>query len=233
MRHRWLIHCASLVIDSLREQIEHYAELAERVIDQTRRRVFGGETMAAEDKLYSIFEPHTDLIKRGKARKPVEFGHKVFLAESRCGFITDYRVLDGNPVDSDQVEPSLAGHHKQFGQALDLYAGDRGFDSSPARTAANKAKVVRLCIPQRGGQLSAERAQEQKSRSFKQGQRFRAGIEGTISVLMRGRGMHRCRLSGRERFEMFVGAAVLAINLMRLAALLTGRKRRVPQSKAA
>lgn len=222
-----------LVIDYLREQVEHYAKLTERVVDQTRRRVFAGETVAAEAKLYSLFEPHTDLIKRGKARKPVEFGHKVFLAESRCGFITDYRVLAGNPVDSDQVEPSLAEHQKQFAQRLDLYAGDRGFDSSQARTAADKAKVVRLCIPQRGGQLSAERAQEQKSRSFKQGQRFRVGIEGTISVLMRGRGMNRCRLSGRERFEMFVGAAVLAINLMRLAALLTGRKRRVPKSKAA
>jgi IS5 family transposase len=163
----------------------------------------------------------------------VEFGHKVFLAESRCGFITDYRVLDGNPVDSDQVQLSLAQHQQQFGQRLDLYAGDRGFDSAPARSAAATAKVVRLCIPQRGGQLSAERAQEQKRRSFKQGQRFRAGIEGTISVLMRGRGMHRCRLSGRERFEMFVGAAVLAINLMRLAAVLTGRKRRVPKSMAA
>ena len=81
--------------------------------------------------------------------------------------------------------------------------------------------------------VSAARAQEQKSRSFKQGQRFRAGIEGTISVLMRGRGMNRCRLSGCQRFEMFVGAAVLAINLMRLAALLTGRKRRPPNFMAA
>jgi len=222
-----------ILIDALCQQIAHYARLTERVIDQTRRRVFAGETVAAGDKLYSIFEPHTDLIKRGKARKPVEFGHKVFLAESRCGFITDYRVLDGNPVDSDQVQPSLTHHQQHFGQRLDLYAGDRGFDSASARAAADKAQVVRLCIPQRGGQLSAERAQEQRSRSFKQGQRFRAGIEGTISVLMRGRGMNRCRLSGRERFEMFVGAAVLAINLMRLAALLTGRKRRVPKSIAA
>jgi len=222
-----------LVIDALRAQIAHYATLTERVIAQTRRRVFAGETVAAEDKLYSLFEPHTDLIKRGKARKPVEFGHKVFLAESRRGFLTDYDVLDGNPVDSDQVEPSLAEHQQQFAQPLDLYAGDRGFDSVSARAAAAKAKVVRLCIPQRGGQLSAERAQEQKSGAFKQGQRFRVGIEGTISVLMRRRGMNRCRLSGRERFEMFVGAAVLANNLMRLAALLRKRGGRRALSQAA
>jgi len=223
----------ALLVEGLCLQIDHYAALTERVIEQTRRRVFAGETVAAADKLYSIFEPHTDLIKRGKARKPVEFGHKVFLAESRCGFITDYRVLDGNPVDSDQVERSLTEHKQQFGQPLDRYAGDRGFDSAAARTAADTAKVVQLCIPQRGGQLSPERAQAQKSRAFKQGQRFRAGIEGTISVLMRGRGMKRCPLSGRERFEVFVGAAVLALNLMRLAALLRTRKGRVALSKAA
>ena len=142
-------------------------------------------------------------------------------------------MLDGNPVDSEQVEPSLHAHETRFGQRLDLYAGDRGFDSAPARAAADKAKVVQLAIPQRGGQLSAERARKERSRAFKQAQRFRAGIEGTISVLMRGRGMNRCRLSGRERFEMFVGAAVLANNLMRLAALLTKHKGRLHHSKAA
>lgn len=222
-----------LVIDGLSAEINHYATLTERVIDQTRRRVFAGETVAAEEKLYSIFEPHTDLIKRGKARKPVEFGHKVFLAESRRGFITDYRVLDGNPIDSDQVEPSLDEHRRKFGESPRLYTGDRGFDSEPARAAAAKAKVERLVIPQRGGKLSEERAAEQHSKAFKKAQGFRAGIEGTISVLMRGRGMRRCRLSGAERFEMFVGVSVLANNLMRLAARLAKRKRRPALSQAA
>lgn len=222
-----------LLIDGLCVEIDHYAKLTERVIDQTRRRVFAGETVAAEEKLYSIFEPHTDLIKRGKARKPVEFGHKVFLAESRRGFITDYRVLDGNPIDSDQVKPSLDEHRRQFGKSPRLYTGDRGFDSEPAREAAAKAKVEHLVIPQRGGKLSEERAAEQHSKAFKKAQGFRAGIEGTISVLMRGRGMRRCRLSGPARFEMFVGVSVLANNLMRLAAVLAKRKRRPALSKAA
>ncbi|MEO8185636.1 MAG: ISNCY family transposase [Deltaproteobacteria bacterium] len=222
-----------LLIDGLCAQIDHYAQLTERVIDQTRRRVCAGETVAAAEKLYSIFEPHTDLLKRGKARKPVEFGHKVFLAESRRGFITDYRVLDGNPIDSDQVEPSLREHRRQFGAAPRLYTGDRGFDSEPARTAAAAAQVQQLVIPQRGGKLSEERAAEQHSKSFKQAQRFRVGIEGTISVLMRGRGMRRCRLAGPARFEMFVGVSVLANNLMRLAARLAKRTRRPALSKAA
>jgi len=104
---------------------------------------------------------------------------------------------------------------------------------APARAAAAEANVERLVIPQRGGKLSEERAAEQHSKQFKKAQRFRVGIEGTISVLMRGRGMRRCRLSGPARFEMFVGIAVLANNLMRLATLLAKRKRRPALAKAA
>lgn len=222
-----------LRIEGLCAQIDHYTQLTDRVIDQTRRRVFAGETVAAAEKLYSIFEPHTDLIVRGKARKPVEFGHKVFLAESRRGFITDYRVLAGNPIDSEQVAPSLQAHHRQFGAAPRLYTGDRGFDSAAARQAAATAQVAQLVIPQRGGQLSAARAAEQHSPPFKKAQGFRAGIEGTISVLMRGRGMRRCRLAGPARFEMFVGLSVLANNLMRLAARLAKRPRRPALAKTA
>ena len=214
------------LVDGLCQQILHYVTLTERVIDQTRRRVFGGEVVAADAKLYSIFEPHTDLIKRGKARKPVEFGHKVFLAESRKGFITDYRVLDGNPPDSDHLAPSLQRHAQLFERAPTLYAGDRGFDHPDAKAIGEKAGVVELCIPQRGGKLCAEQARRQKSRSFKRGQRFRCGIEGTISVLFRGRGMKRCLLEGEQHFELFVAASVLAANLLRLGTLLERRARR-------
>src|SRR5258707_4088432 len=90
-------------------------------------------------------------------------------------------------------------------------------------------KVV--CIAQRGGIKGAEREAYEKSPAFKKGQRFRAGIEGRISVLFRGRGMKRCPAEGRQRFELWVGAAVLANNLMRIAALLTkrsSRQRRAP-----
>ncbi len=187
---------AQLVVDPLCQEILDYATLTERVIDQTRRRVFAGEAVPAEQKLYSLFEPHTDLIKRGKARKPVEFGHKVFLAESRVGLITDYCVLRGNPPDSARVAPSLEHHQQLFARAPKLYAGDRGFDHPAAPAASDKAGVAQLCIPQRGGKLSAERAAQQHRRQFKAGQRFRAGIEGTISVLLRGRGMRRCLLQG-------------------------------------
>jgi transposase, IS5 family len=215
-----------LLINALCEEIIHYTTLTERVIDQTRRRIFAGEVVPAEQKLYSLFEPHTDLIKRGKARKPVEFGHKVFLAESRGGLITDYRVLRGNPPDSDQVAGSLDNHQRLFARAPKLYAADRGFDHPAARTLCENTGVVELCIPQRGGKLGAARAATQHSRRFKAGQRYRAGIEGTISVLLRGRGMRRCLLEGPIRFELLVGASVLAANLLRLATLLERRSRK-------
>lgn len=218
----------ALIVAALAEEITRYGTLLTRVIDQTRRRVFAEETVASSDKLYSIFEPHTDLIKRGKARKPVEFGHKVFLAESRLGLVTDYRILDGNPPDERQVEASLQRHTGLFGQLPDLYAGDRGFDGAQARQA--EASGVTTCIPQRGGQRTPGRIAEEKSRRFKRGQRFRAGIEGRISVLFRGRGMKRCRLHGRERFETFIAAAVLANNLLVIAARLERKARRKTQT---
>lgn len=212
------------VIDTICNQITDFCALGVRVLDQTRRRVLQGETVPAEEKLYSIFEPHTDMIKRGKTLKPVEFGHKVFLAESSHGLITDYRVLDGNPVDSDHVQASLDHHKETFQHAPENYAADRGFYSAGNVQNCKDAGVSQVCIPQRGGQKTTEQEELERSRTFKKGQRFRAGIEGRISVLFRGRGMKRCLLKGRERFEILVGAAVLANNLMRIADLLDKRK---------
>ena len=141
--------------------------------------------------------------------------------------ITEYRVLDGNPADEAHVPPSLAQHTTTFGTVPALYAGDRGFHSPANVQTLTDAGVRTECLPQRGGHKTPARAAYEKSPAFKKGQRFRAGIEGRISVLFRGRGMRRCPLQGRERFEVFVGAAVLANNLMRIAALLaTPRVRR-------
>jgi IS5 family transposase len=215
---------AGAMVEQLRQQITEYCQLGDRVMDQTGRRVIHGEQVPAEEKVYSIFEPHTDLIKRGKVRKPIEFGHKVFLAESAQGLITDYQVLDGNPADTAQVGASLERHQQLFHCAPDLYAADRGFHSAENVDQCEKAGVSQVSIPQRGGQKTAEREALERSPAFKKGQRFRAGIEGRISVLFRGRGMKRCRAHGRERFEVLVGAAVLANNLLRIAEMLRDRQ---------
>jgi transposase, IS5 family len=209
------------VIGQLRKEIEHYCQLGKKVIDQARRRVLEGEQVPTAEKIYSIFEPHTDLIKRGKVDTPVEFGHKVFLAESANGLITQYEVLDGNPSDEDRVPASLERHREMFGGAPKLYSADRGFYSEKNVHTCEQDGIETVSIPQRGGRRTPQREAYEKSSAFKKGQRFRAGIEGRISVLFRGRGMKRCFARGHIRFQLLVGAAVLANNLMRIATLLT------------
>jgi transposase, IS5 family len=217
---------SELAIGELQAEIDHYCALGERVIDQARRRVLQGDQVPNAEKVYSIFEPHTDLIKRGKVLTPVEFGHKVFLAESARGLITQYEVLDGNPSDEGHVAPSLERHTAAFGCAPQLYGCDRGFFSEENVLTCQRAGVEVISMPQRGGQKTPARESYEKSRAFKKGQRFRAGIEGRISVLFRGRGMKRCLAEGRERFELLVGAAVLANNLLTIASLLSRRSLR-------
>lgn len=140
-----------LAIAETRKEIEHFCELGARVIDQSRRRVLNGEQVPTVEKLYSIFEPHSDLIKRGKVQTPIEFGHKVFLAESARGLITQYEVLDGNPVDEQHVIVSLARHKQTFGDAPKLYGSDRGFFSERNVMSCKQEGVKVVCIPQRGG----------------------------------------------------------------------------------
>ena len=226
-----LLH--AMQVEALCSQVEHFAKLGRRVIDQSERRVFCGETVPADQKLYSIFETHTDMILRGKAQKPVEFGHKVLLVESRIGLITDYRVLDGNPVDSEQLVPSVDRHIERFGKAPQALAGDRGFHHAQNCQQVQHRGVELLAIPQRGGKKSAKRESFEKSPAFKRAQAFRSGIEGRISVLFRGRGMKRCLWSGRERFELFIAAAVLANNLMVIAARLQKQNKKAATLRAA
>src|SRR5207244_7749720 len=166
-----------MAICELRKEINHYCKLGDRVIHQARRRVLEGEQVPNAEKIFSIFEPHTDLIKRGKVQTPVEFGHKVFLAESAQGLITQYQVLDGNPCDEDQVEASLKNHRETFGSAPDLYGSDRGFYSENNVKRCEQEGVKVVSIPQRGGKKTPEREAFEKSPAFKKGQRFRAGVE--------------------------------------------------------
>jgi transposase, IS5 family len=214
-----------IIIGELRRKIDHYCQLGARVIDQSRRRVLQGEQVPTEEKIYSIFETHTDLIKRGKIQKPIEFGHKIFLAESARGLITQYRVLEDNPADHVHVKPSLQRHQETFGWAPAWYSSDRGFFSDENIKACPQVKLV--CIPQRGGKRTSQRQAFERSPEFKKGQRFRAGIEGRISVLFRGRGMKRCLAEGRDRFEVLIGAAVLTNNLMNIAHLLNQKQKRL------
>jgi IS5 family transposase len=222
----------SLGAAALAERIEHFRELGRRVVSQTRRRVFEGESVPAREKVVSIFEPHTDVIVRKKAGKSAEYGHKVFLAETEGGWVLLDEVVDGNPPDAPWVTPALEKHVQVFGKAPQVFAGDRGFYSRENVETCAEAGVENESIPYKGRRRPPDRTDRERSPDFKAAQRFRNGVEGRISVLARGRGMRKCPLRGRDRFDFFVASAVLANNLKCTAAAALKQKNQV-QSEAA
>ena len=202
--------------------LEQFIPLVEQVIGQTRRRVFQGEEVPASEKIVSIFEPHTNIICRGKAHKPVEFGHKVWLDEVEGGIVSDYRILKGNPPDSEQWQPSLDHHVEVFGRPPEQASGDRGVYSAPNEAYAKQIGVKRVILPKPGHKSEARR-QHERQRWFKRGRRFHAGIEGRISVLSRKHGLDRCLYHGEAGFGRWVGWGFIAGNLAVMGAALAAR----------
>jgi len=134
-----------------------------------------------EGKLFSLFEVHTEVIRKGKAHKPNEFGRLVRIDEVENGIVSGYKVLTGNPADTTAWVPALEHHQACFGHAPDMASGDRGFFSANNEREAQNLGVKKVALPARG-RLSAKRAEQQKQRWFRRGLRWRAGIEATIST---------------------------------------------------
>jgi IS5 family transposase len=194
------------------EVLQTFLPRAQQVLDQTVRRVFNGEKVPSAEKLVSIFEPHTDIIRRGKPNKATEYGHEVWLGEVEGGFIAQYEVLDGNPNDGSQWQPTLENHIKLFGQPPRQASADRGVHSADNETLAAKLGVKHIVLP-KPGRKSEARRQHERQRWFWRGRRFHAGVEGRISVIKRKYGLDRCRNRGQDGFERWVGWGVIANNL--------------------
>jgi IS5 family transposase len=187
----------------------------EQVIRQTRARVCRGIT-DSPNKLLSLFEPATCVIRKGKAHKPNEFGRLVDIVEVENGFVSDYRVLDGNPADGTLLIPALLRHKARFGRAPHTAATDRGYWSAKNEHDAHELGVKRVSIPA-VGKLSATRLRIQRSRWFRAAQRWRANGEGRIGTLKNVYGMDRCMYKGPEAMERWVGWCVFANNLIVVA----------------
>ena len=196
-------------------QLRHMRPLVRRVIAQTRARIIGGDTHVP-DKVLSLFEPHTETIRKGKIAKPNEFGKLVTIQESEHQIITAYEVHTTRPADVNLWTPALDRHQTMFGRAPDLAAGDRGFSSATNEQAATVRGVRRVVLPRRGPKSLARRAYE-RQRWFRRGQRWRVGSEGRISVLKRRHGLDRCRYHGEEGMHRWVGLGVIANNLVSTA----------------
>ena len=158
----------------------------------------------------------SDIIRRGKSSSPTEFGHKVNFVTGKSGLITQYQVLRGNPGDNELFADILKKHKKQYGTVPDEVSADRRYFSADNESYAYKAGVKRVSICKPGYQ-SEKRRQLEKQRWFKKLQKFRAGIEGIISALMRGLGLKRCLWKGWKAFNRYVGVAVVTFNLRKIA----------------
>jgi len=196
-------------------QLRHFLPLVEKVITQTQQRVLGGDSHV-QGKVLSLFEAHTEVIRKGKAHKPTEFGRLVRIDEVENGIVSGYQVLTGNPEDSTSWMPALALHQARFGKAPEMASGDRGFFSAKNEREAQEMGVKKVTLPARG-RLSAKRAKLQKQRWFRRGLRWRAGIEATISTLKHPFSMARATYKGGLGFERYVGWCVITKNLFSIA----------------
>jgi IS5 family transposase len=203
-----------MALEGLRSQLDAMVPLVRQVMRQTRARIFHGNTRFA-GKLVSLFEPSTEVIRKGKASKPNEFGKMVKLQEAENQIIVDYEVYDRRPNDCDLLIPALEAHRAKLGRVPRLVAADAAFYSAKREADAKAMGVKRVCIPNRSTK-SLERKREQKKRWFRDGQKWRTGCEGRISVVKRRHGLNRCRYKGFVGMNRWVGFGVIADNLINI-----------------
>jgi transposase, IS5 family len=203
-----------LALEGLRRKLDEVTMLVRQVMKQTRARIFRGNTRS-EGKLLSLFEPSTEVIRKGKAGKPNEFGKMVKLQEAENQIITDYEVYARRPYDSDLLIAAIETHQALLGRTPRLVAADAAFYSAKNEAAAKAKGVKRVCIPNRSTK-SSERKREKRKRWFRVGQKWRTGCEGRISTVKRRHGLDRCRYKGFIGMNRWVGLGVIADNVINI-----------------
>lgn len=206
----------------LPEQIERFAPLLGQVIHQARTRVLEGGQVPAEQKVLSLFAPHTRVIPRHKGGAAEEFGRTVVVDEVEGGIVTRYHILEDGVTEHGELAAALAHHQRVFGHPPRPATGDRGMHAPENERVAREAGVRHLVIPRAGPLSPAQRARERDPR-WRRRYRWRAGIEGRINSLRRDYGLKRCADQGAEGLERCVGWGILASNLWHIGRKLAVR----------
>jgi len=199
----------NLELRGVAQELQAYLPAMTDVVACAYRAQVEGEKVPARERVFSIFEPHTELIMRGRAQKPVEFGHMVLLCQSPEKFITDYEVYEERVVDGKLTEAVIDRHEQLFGRTPEVLAGDMGFCPEKTKYAELEERVGTLAIP--------KRLRDFADVAMSVWQAFRAGIEGTISGLKRAFRLARCHYRGFKSFTASVGLGVFSHNLVVLA----------------
>ena len=208
-----------LRLEALQAELERMIPLVRQVMHQTKARLFRND-LHVPNKLVSLFETATQIIRKGKSAKPTEFGRLIKIQEAENQIITDYEVCDQRPADSTLLIKSIEAHQEKLGRVPHTVATDAGFFSASNENAAKKMGVKRVAIPSRSTK-SSDRLLLQKKRWFRQAQAWRTGCEGRISVLKRRHGLNRCRYRGDDGMKRWVGLGVIADNLINIGVALT------------
>lgn len=209
------------VLQKAKQQLDEMIPRVQQVMKQARERVLNGNTRAS-NKIVSVFEPDTEVIRKGKASKPTEFGKMVKIQEAENQIVIHCEVFDQRPSDSDLLTPSIEKHKELPNLVPDLVAADAGFFSAANETAAKQQGVKRVAVPSRSTK-SEKRKQEQKKRWFKDAQKWRTGCEGRISVLKRRHGLNRSRYKGAQGMKRWVGLGVMADNMINIGLHIASR----------
>ena len=196
-------------------EAEHYRGLIERVIEQAERRVFHGEKVPAREKIFSLFEEHTDIIVKGS--RDIQYGHKLNLMTGKSGLVLDIMIEAGNPADTERFLPMLDRHIQHYGKAPRQMAVDGGYASKDNLKEAKAKGVKDMGFHKKKGLKVEEMAKSDWV--YRKLRNFRAGIEAGISYLKRCFGLRRCNWKGLEHFKAYVWSAVVTHNLVTLARL--------------
>ena len=203
---------------ALYQELIYWQAVTEHVVNTAWRRVMEGETVPNADKLFSLFEPDTELIKRGKPAKPIQFGHKLLVIEDAIGFICHYKIVGIGVDERDLLVPEMQALQKRLQNRIRHASFDRGFHSPQ-----NQEKLAQIvshpCLPM-PGRVQAARQEETATVEFRRSARWHSGIESAIGALQSGNGLRRCRDHSQIGYARYVGLSVLGRNLLVLGKLL-------------
>lgn len=221
------------VLDELKasaqqRELKNYVELTRTVCVNARRRVLEGEAVPNDEKIFSIFETHTELIKRDKQPNPLQFGHNVLVIEDAAGFICHYEVVKNGVQDVELVVPVMKKLQKQFDHKIEYASFDRGFHSLKNQIELGKI-VAHPCLAAKGSKKGQEQ-QENASVEFRESRQRHPGVESAIGALQAGNGLERCRDHSERGYARYVGLGILGRNLHVLGKLLIRQEAKESQA---
>ena len=197
------------------QEVDYYLPMINKVIDQTTRRVFNDEKVPASEKIFSLFETHSDIIIKGS--RDIQYGHKLNFSTGRSGMVLDVVIETGNPADSDQFIPMVDRHIKNYGKAPRQVAADGGYASKENLETARSRNIKDVVFHKKRGLAIPDMAKSPWV--YRKLRNFRAGIEAGISYLKRCFGLSRCNWKGLEHFKSYVWSSVVTHNLVMMARL--------------